>query len=397
MANKKKLAVVATHPIQYQAPLWRFLAQYPELDLWVYFGSDFSVRGSWDAGFNTRFAWDVPLTEGYSHTFLATNPNINQPADLQLHLGEFRRRLSEFQPDCLLLTGYTPLVFSLKVLLAARRLGIPLLLRADATDEAVDRGAAKAALRYLFLRVLYTQMDRFLAVGHNARRHYLSKGVPANKIYFSPFNIDSGLLARQEQELSPQRAEIRKELGFGDVDFVFLFSGKLIPKKDPLTIAQGFGSLRQIHDAPWGLVVMGDGRLRGQFEAAMAAIPGMKTTFVGFQNQSRVGRFYSAADCLLLPSRWGETWGLVVNEALQFGLPALVSDRVGCRHDLIQEGETGLVFPVGDAQALAEKMARVRELMATRGPEVRAACRQKAREYSLERAAAGIREAVLSL
>jgi len=58
----------------------------------------------------------------------------------------------------------------------------------------------------------------------------------------------------------------------------------------------------------------------------------------------------------VLPSDYGETWGLVVNEAMVCGLPSIVSDRVGCGPDLVEEGVTGGVFPFGDVDALARKL-----------------------------------------
>ena len=83
----------------------------------------------------------------------------------------------------------------------------------------------------------------------------------------------------------------------------------------------------------------------------------LPVTFAGFLNQSEIPKAYVAADCLVLPSDSGETWGLVVNEAMACGIPAIVSDHVGCGPDLVIEGETGGVFPLGDIDALAHKIA----------------------------------------
>jgi glycosyltransferase involved in cell wall biosynthesis len=393
---RKRLAVIATHPIQYQAPLWRSLAQTPEIDIQVYFGSDFSIRGFKDPEFGVTFAWDVPLTEGYPHTFLCPDPEINGYADLKLPIAELKKRLEAFQPDYALLTAYSPLPFYLKAILTLRTLGIPILLRADATDVAVARSALKTFSRNVFLKILYRQIAGFLAVGYNSRHHYLSRGIPAERIYYSPFNIDSQLLDKQIKDCEGRGAQIRREFGFAEEQFVFIFAGKLIPTKNPLIMVEALRILARSGGAGLGLLVMGDGLLRRQFEAGMAAIPEIKAVFAGFQNQSQLGRFYSAADCLVLPSQ-GETWGLVVNEALQFGLPAVVSDRVGCWRDLVIPGETGYVFPGGDAAALADCMSRVISLLELRGDAVREACRHKAGEYSVERAVAGIRQCLVEL
>src|SRR5579862_4772779 len=68
--NKVRLAYLVSHPIQYQAPLLRRIAQEPDIDLTVLFGSDFSVRGYKDEGFGVGVKWDVPLLDGYRHVFL---------------------------------------------------------------------------------------------------------------------------------------------------------------------------------------------------------------------------------------------------------------------------------------------------------------------------------------
>jgi glycosyltransferase involved in cell wall biosynthesis len=391
----KRLAVITTHPIQYQAPVWRSLAK--EIDIQVYFGSDFSIRGSRDEGFGVHFSWDVPLTEGYPHTFLSLDPGINRPDDLRLNMAEFKRKLLAFQPDYALLNGYSPFSFYLKALLVLRLLGIPILLRAETTDVAVPRSVIKAFSRHVFLKLLYSQIAGFLAIGYNSHHHYRSRGIPENRIYHAPYNIDDELFAKQIKDFDGRRTEIRRELGFDEDQFVFIFSGKLIPKKNPLMIVEALRLLSAASGVSLGLVVMGDGLLRRQFEAGMQALPGIETVFTGFQNQSKLGLFYSAVDCLVLPSSWSETWGLVVNEALQFGMPVIVSDRVGCWRDLVIPAETGYVFPAGDAAALADCMSRVISLSKLRGNSVREACRQKARQYSVEQAVAGIRNCLLEL
>jgi glycosyltransferase involved in cell wall biosynthesis len=349
-----------------------------------------------DEGFGVYFSWDVPLTEGYPHTFLSLDPGIKRPDDLKLNMAEFKQKLLAFQPDYALLNGYSPLPFYLKTLLALRLLGIPILMRTDATDVAVQRSAIKTFSRNVFLKLLYSQIAGFLAVGYNSRHHYRSRGIPENRIYHSPFNIDDELFAKQIKDYGGRRTEIRRELGFDEDQFVFIFSGKLIPIKNPLIIADAFRRLIDAGGLNLGLIVMGDGLLRRQFEAGMQALPGIETVFAGFQNQSKLGLFYSAADCLVLPS-WSETWGLVVNEALQFGMPVIVSDRVGCWRDLVIPAETGYVFPAGDAAALADCMSRVISLSKLRGNGVREACRRKARQYSMEQAVAGIKQSLLEL
>ncbi len=115
----------------------------------------------------------------------------------------------------------------------------------------------------------------------------------------------------------------------------------------------------------------------------------MRVVWLGFQNQTQLPRIYAAADVLLLPSGWGETWGLVVNEAMAVGTPCVVSDAVGCAPDLVQPGRTGEIYPAGDIQSLVEALARVRGL-AGQDRLLSAKVQERARLYSLEAAAQGI-------
>jgi glycosyltransferase involved in cell wall biosynthesis len=112
---------------------------------------------------------------------------------------------------------------------------------------------------------------------------------------------------------------------------------------------------------------------------------------VGFKNQKALSPFYHCADLLALPSRFGETWGLVVNEALHHGMPAIVSDAVGCAPDLIEPGATGEVFEANSMQLLASAIQRALRLVGL--PEIRKTCRNKVAGYAVEKAAEGIARA----
>ena len=91
--------------------------------------------------------------------------------------------------------------------------------------------------------------------------------------------------------------------------------------------------------------MVGSGELEGTCHQ-QAERRGLPVTFTGFLNQGEIADAYAAADALVLPSDSGETWGLVVNEAMACGLPAIVSDHVGCVADLVIHGQTGLIFPL---------------------------------------------------
>jgi glycosyltransferase involved in cell wall biosynthesis len=140
----------------------------------------------------------------------------------------------------------------------------------------------------------------------------------------------------------------RRRLGYAENDVVAIFSGKLIDRKQPLLFLEGISNLKNVKG-----LVLGDGPLMGACKEK-AAVKG-HVRFEGFVNQSHLGRYFMAADFLVLPSL-EETWGLVINEAMLFGLPVIVSDQVWCRLDLVRSGQTGYVFPIRDGQALVRAM-----------------------------------------
>lgn len=139
------------------------------------------------------------------------------------------------------------------------------------------------------------------------------------------------------------------------------------------------------------LLMVGDGILKPSCEQ-FAKTHDLPAAFTGFLNQTAMPMAYAASDVLVLPSDGRETWGLVVNEAMACGLPAVASDKAGCGPDLVKEGETGFIFPCGDTEALAGKMDRLTRgsLAGTMGRN----CSQRIADYSVERAACGILDAV---
>lgn len=399
--NPIRVAVCATHPIQYQAPLWRCLAARPDLNLHAYFGTDMSVRGYKDREFGVSLSWDTPLLEGYAHTFLSTDPAIQQVTFRSPDATGLLPALRAFRPQVGVMTAYMNR-FHLGAWSAFRKLRVPIVMRHEASDVAHARSGWKARLRDFGLRRFYARIDRFAVIGTEARRHLLRLGVPPGKLGHAPYCVDSDFVAAQAASWLPRRDELRAELGIVASDRVLIFSGKLIPKKDPLLICDAIEALKNgAHSSAierLHVVIAGDGELRPAVEGRMRSLLGPRAHFLGFLNQKLMGRAYALGDALILPSRRGsgETWGLVVNEAMQYGLPALVSDGVGCHVDLIKPGQTGWVFPSGDVAGLAGVLEAFLHLNATKADAMKPKVVATVRTYSLNTAATGLAEAIKS-
>ncbi|MBI2165013.1 MAG: glycosyltransferase family 4 protein [Chloroflexi bacterium] len=369
-----KLGILTTHPIQYQTPFFRKLAEHPELDVTVYFCSRYGAEEYKDEGFGRRLQWDLPLLEGYRHIFLRNwspfNSIFTAPHGL-VNPGVVKGMLgSSF--DAFMIVGWSYATHWMAYLYLRLR-GVPILLFSE--SSALERGRQSGILkgtRDIALKQLFKRISAFLAVGTLNRQFYLQHGVPAHKIFPVPYATNNDFWLGEAQRLRGQKAALRAELGIPDESVVVLFSGKLIPRKRPMDLLQAFASLGK--GQAKALVLAGDGELRPLLERYVREKSIESVYFAGFVNQSGLSRFYAMADLLVLPSSF-EQWGLVLNEAMCFGLPVIASDRVSAACDLIAHGENGYVFPAGDTTTLSQHLsdlmvdAEKRELMGRRSYE----------------------------
>jgi len=374
------LAILTTHPIQYQVPLWQALARDGRVPFEVWYLCDHAVRATADPEFGRTFAWDLGQgsLEGYPHRFLRTNPRRSlRPADffglrLQEPLAPLFR---EKNVSALWIQGWQKLAYW-QAVAQAKSAGVEVWLRGETNDLAPPGGGLRRWLKRTRLRWLFSRVDRFLCIGTANRRFYTQHGVPATRMFAAPYGVDHARFAAQASALRSRRAEIRAQWGIAADAFCVLFCGKFIPKKRPFDLVQASAQLAKSDAAAVHLLFVGSGVLGGDLRRACDVVFDAETTarssaqpddslrprasFAGFLNQVEISRAYVAADALVLPSDHGETWGLVVNEAMASGLPCVVSDAIGCGEDLVTTVDDALRFPLGDAARLGGALTRVR-------------------------------------
>jgi len=361
--KKLRLAYLVSHPIQYQAPLLRRIAQEPDIDLTVFFGSDFSVRGYWDDGFGVDVKWDVPLLEGYRYEFLPVLRDVGtQTITSPLNHGIARhlRGNGSAPPfDALWVHGYA-MVNSLYAMLAAKALGIPVLVRADMWLEDRPRGSTTLLLKNLYFRLLGQLVDGVLSVGTRNEaywRHYLGDDFPQSLM---PYAVDNEYFQRRSHEARARRSSLLAELNLDPARPVILFASKLQRRKRCADLLEAYLRLSPapgIEPHPY-LLIVGDGEERAALEQQAAASSCEGIRFCGFRNQSELPGFFDIASVFVLPSQH-EPWGLIVNEVMNASRAVIVSDDVGCAPDLITDGVEGCIFPVGDIDALTNALRRV--------------------------------------
>lgn len=360
--KKIRLAYLVSHPIQYQAPLLRRIAQEPDIELTVLFGSDFSLRDYQDEGFGVPVKWDVPLLDGYRHKFLPViRDNGTQTVTTPLNHGIYsvlRGGGGERPYDVLWVHGYA-MVNAIQGMLAAKALGIPVLIRGDMWLRDRPRSGPKLFAKALFFEFLKKLVDGVLTVGTlNADywRHHLGEQA---QLFLMPYAVDNEYFQQQSASAKSQRGELQRELGLDPDRPVILFASKLQQRKHCSDLLEAYRMLIAQDGGPRPyLVIVGDGEERIALER-LAEVYGLADVrFCGFRNQSELPRFFDIATVFVLPARH-EPWGLIVNEVMNAGRAVVISDDIGCQPDLVTDGVEGCVYPVRDVNALAAALERV--------------------------------------
>jgi glycosyltransferase involved in cell wall biosynthesis len=377
-----RLAIIASHPIQYYAPLFRVLAQ--RLDLMVFFAHRASPSDQAKAGFGVAFDWDVDLLSGYDHHFLT---NVAKMPGLDHFRGcdtpEIGDRLKQGRFDAVLVQGWSLKSF-LQAVFSAKRQGLPVLARGD-SHLGTLRSALKRAVKASTYPALLGLFDAALYVGERSRAYWENYRYPSSRLFFSPHCVDADWFAARA---TPEaRVATRSQLGIPPELMMALFAGKLLPFKRPLDLISAAALLR-MEGRNLCVLVAGAGPLEREMSSAANAA-GVALHQLGFCNQTVMPAAYAAADLMVLPSDGKETWGLVANEALACGLPVILSDAVGAAPDLVGDGTAGRLFPVGDTVALA---AAIRAML-DRPPKPERILAKSA-AYSLDAAAVGVIEAL---
>lgn len=385
-----RLGVLASHPIQYQAPLFRSLAK--KIDTHVYFSHKVTPKDHAKTGFGVEFEWDIELCDGYPHTFLcnrATRPSVDH--FFGCDTPEIVKKINRGKFDAFIVMGWN-LKSYWQAIRVCHDASIPILVRGD-SQIGTPRPLITKVLKSVFYKPIVRQFKGYLIVGERAKEYLLRYGADPRRMFFSPHCVDNERFERDSRMSQDQKLALRKRLGIQKEENVIIFVGKFIQKKRPLDLVKALSILRQKGIPVCGLFV-GSGPLEREI-VKLANKTVTKISLVGFVNQSDLPRHYGISDLLVLPSDGAETWGLVVNEAMACGVPAVISDQVGCGPDLIDIGKTGTVFPVGNVSLLAGGIREMLEVFSKE--DVKAAIRKKMNVYSISTAVKGIAEAVCSL
>lgn len=385
----KPVVFLNSHPIQYFAPLYQEFAKVSRYPLKVWYCSDESIRGDIDKGFGTAVKWDIPLLQGYDHEFIKNNswkPSIHKGFFGLLNLGVIRMLYR--QPKSVIVIHGWAYATHVLTILFGRMFGHSICLRAETPlNQELLKNRVITFLKQLYLRFLFLFVNRFLYIGNQNRMFYRSLGIKDSRLIFTPYSIDNKRF--HESYLQYSREQARLQLNLPVEGRIILYSGKYIYKKRPLDLLHAFKESGIGSQA--FLVMLGEGDSRKEMEDFIR-LNNMQQQVIltGFINQSLMPLYYRAADIFVMCSGLGETWGLSVNEAMNFALPVIVSNTCGSSYDLVEDAVNGNTFDTGDIKKLAALLKEYVEMPSAVIQERGNASLQKISGYSFSQIIAGI-------
>lgn len=327
-----RLAILSTHPIQYNAPLFRMLHSNNKLDVRVFFSKTWD-QVKYDPDFQLEVTWDIPVTEGYDHCTYDASTYSGKKLLLE--------GIQSFDPQAILVYGWNfPGHFATMQRFKGK---VPIWFRGDShllNPMSIWRSVIKKAI----LIWVYRHVDVAFTVGTANEDYYKWSGMKKNQLIQAPHAVDVGFWTSDDENRFKAAHLWRDELSIPNSARLVGFAGKVEPIKQVDLIIRSTLSSGPNHH----VVIAGAGPLDAEFREQFAGEH--RVHFLGFVNQSQMPIFYRMIDLLALASS-SETWGLCVNEALACGTPCAVSDRAGCSLDMFDHPKTGAVVPWNDEKA----------------------------------------------
>jgi glycosyltransferase involved in cell wall biosynthesis len=350
MNVRKRLAIVTTHPIQYNAPWFRMLSERRHIQIRVFYTWSQVAKGKkFDPGFSKHIEWDIPLLDGYDYEFV--NNTAKEPGSHHrkgIVNPDLNRMISAWKPDALLIFGWNFDSHWKCIRYFHRR--IPIIFRGDSTFLR-KQPTWRTLIRTLYLRRIYRKIDYALYVGRENYHYFRRCGLTERQLVYAPHAVDNGRFSEKGNFDQSEINRMKAVIGLNNNNLTILFAAKWEAVKNPtlfLEFATRFSRLNV------NFIMAGNGPLDSTVRSYASANPNL--LFIDFQNQSQMPLLYRSAHFFFMSSD-SETWGLAVNEAMASSLGVIVRNTCACAADLVKDGENGFIFDSEHIDALVLKIA----------------------------------------
>jgi 1,2-diacylglycerol 3-alpha-glucosyltransferase len=310
------------------------------------------------------YAWDLVRIDGIHEHHVLFPERPVETERLSLLEERIGMALGASAPEVVVIPGWGDRC-SLAGLRWCLQQAVPTVVMSESTAWDEPRAFWKEAIKRHCVRLFSAGF-----VGGRPHQAYLTAlGIPPNRIALGYDVVDNGHFARGAAAVHNLAADERCRRGLPP-NF-FLASARFVETKNLPRLLHAYSRYRELVGCadqngqgscdPWGLVLLGDGPLRSQIEAQIAAFGLQRwVQLQGFRQYPELPAYYGLAGAFILASIV-EPWGLVVNEAMAAGLPVLVSNRCGCAKELVEEASNGFTFDPFNIEELAGRMKQIAE------------------------------------
>ena len=350
-----KLTILLARAGHTSASLFRIISEHPDIDLMVYYFSDLGIgKSEKDPQFGININLGTKMLTGFNHKFLKNiSPSFfSHNYGLWLNPG-IVSEIVKNKYDAVIVFGWNSLTSWLTFITCFITNKSVLLYGENPLNQELNKKRFLHGIKRFILKILFKKISAFLYMGEENRKFYKFFGVPDKKLFFVPYAMDNKRCQQDFDKLKNDKEKIKKDLGIDPENPVVLFVGKLTNKKRPLDLLRAFHQIGENAE----LVFVGEGHLRPEMEEYIKKNKLSNVHLEGYIPKEDISKYYVAADIFVLPSGMGETWGLVVNEAMNFKLPVIVSETIGSSSDLVHNRENGFKFRLGDIDRLNQHIS----------------------------------------
>jgi glycosyltransferase involved in cell wall biosynthesis len=388
--SKKKLAIITTHPIQYNAPLFRLLTERGNIRIKVFYTwGQTKDEIVFDPNFKKSFKWDIPLIDGYDHEFIHNHSSKPGTTHFKGIINkDLIHKIDAYDPDALLVYGWA-FQSHLQILRHYKK-KIKIFFRGDSTllNEPDGFSIRKIARRFM-LRWIYSHVNIAFYVGTSNKLYFLKHGLKENQLVYAPHAVENDRFTDGGSHLEEYARAERKTIGIEDSQIAFHYAGKFYAIKHLDLLIKSFRQLKKDNIC---LLLTGG----GEDEADLKKLAGndKRIFFQSFKNQSEMPWVYRMGDVFILPSK-SETWGLGINEAMACGRSVIMSDKCGCAADLNIGNNS--VFSSGDQAMLVQLMNKYIDQGRIHLQQMTSSIQHQILPWSLDNVVSSIEKTVLSI
>jgi glycosyltransferase involved in cell wall biosynthesis len=336
----KKIAYITSLPTPYRTPLLERISKWPDVELKTFYCSVSAPSRDWELNLGKTSEFSeilsgITINVPFSNIETKINPSI-------------WRKLKDGRFDVLIISGYNNLTMIIATLWSLSH-NIPYILNSE-SQFLNKRKFWKNILKSFLVKPIISKASAYLPTGKFAEEYFIHYGAEPAKIFYFPNSPDVDFFIRESDKWKKNKQELKNKMGI-EKEFTILYIGRLIKIKGLFTLLKAFKTVKRNFNNV-SLLLAGNGVLKKDLEEFALNNEIKDVCFPGFIQPEDLPKYYACSDIFILPSV-KEAWGVVVNEAMASGLPVVLSDKVGARGNLLEEGENGFCFESGNHDVLA--------------------------------------------